>query len=541
MFRILSFLCSWIFIAFAQPDLSWFFSLLGSATGYGFLWYSLEPQKNPSLSWRQLISLLFFWSVTINGVHFSWMLSDLYVGKFIYVVWAVLISLLALLFTAFSCLLFYVVRKKHVKILWCLPGLWVAIEMVRFYFLCSGMSLDYLGWPITANAYGRQFGGFFGWSGESFVIVATGISFYQLLLGKRFARLAWLGCFLFPYILGGLHYEYLKNSFSKEESLRIAVIQPATSTLLEGPWSGSPAMAWQRLVSLSSIVRKPVDLLIFPEVSVPFGRDRKVYPYDDSQVILSPLTHFKHKDELLANIDWMQALSNHFNCPILMGLERWEELDSKLHLYNSAECISQHGELVGYDKRVLVPGGEYIPGGKFGWSVCKKYFPEYALSCQRIPGGRSGVIEVKNLPRMGVSICYEETFGMLLRNYKREGARLLVNLTNDGWYPSSRLPQVHFYHGILRNQELGLPCVRSCHTGITVAADALGRIIKMLPYETHSRKASPGVLQVVLPLQNYPTLYAFWGDFPLIFVSLLSLGYIGCYFGYRLLAKKEKG
>ncbi|BAE81691.1 apolipoprotein N-acetyltransferase [Chlamydia felis Fe/C-56] len=541
MFRILSFFCSWILVAFAQPDMSWVLSLLGGAVGYGLLWYSLEPLKNPRLSWKLLILLLFLWSVTIHGAHFSWMLSDLYVGKFIYLVWCVLTSLLAALFTAFSCLLFYVVRKKYVKIFWCLPGLWVGMEMIRFYYLCSGMSLDYLGWPITACAYGRQFGGFFGWAGESFALVATGMSFYHVLLKKRFSRLAWLICLLFPYILGGIHYEYLKRTFSTEENLRVAIIQPASSTFLDGPWSGSPAMAWQKLVSLSSIVRKPVDLLIFPEVSVPFGRDRRVYPYEDSQEILSPLTCFNHQDDLLTNIDWMQALSNHFNCPILMGLERWEEREAQLHLYNAAECISQHGEPVGYDKRVLVPGGEYIPGGKFGWSVCKKYFPEYALACQRIPGERSGVMQVENLPKMGVSICYEETFGSLLRHYKQEGAQLLVNLSNDGWYPSSRLPQVHFYHGILRNQELGMPCIRSCHTGVTVAADSIGRIVNMLPYETRSRKASPGVLQVDLPLYNYPTLYAFWGDFPMILLSLLSVGYIGCYFGYRLLAKKEKG
>ncbi|WP_139414082.1 apolipoprotein N-acyltransferase [Chlamydia abortus] len=541
MFRILGFFCSWILIAFAQPDLSWFFSLLGSAIGYGLLWYSLELQKPPYLSWKYLTFLLFLWSATIHGVHFSWMLADVYVGKFIYIVWGVLTSSLALLFTAFSSLLLYAVRKNHGKILWCLPGLWIAIEMVRFYYFCSGMSLDYLGWPMTASAYGRQFGGFFGWSGESFFVVATGISFYQVLLKKPFARFAWSGCLLLPYMFGGLHYEYLKSTFSNEENLHVAVVQPASSTLLEGAWSGSPAMAWQRLVSLSSVVRKPVDLLIFPEVAVPFGRDRKIYPYDESEIILSPLTHFKYQDGLLTNIDWMQALSNHFDCSILMGLERWEERESQLHLYNAAECISQHGELIGYDKRVLVPGGEYIPGGKLGWAVCKKYFPEYALSCQRLPGTRSGVIEINHLPKIGVSICYEETFGSLLRNYKNEGAKLLVNLTNDGWYPSSRLPQVHFYHGILRNQELGMPCVRSCHTGVTVAADALGRIIKMLPYETCSRKASPGVLQVALPLQNYSTLYALWGDLPMILLSLLSIGCIGCYFGYRLLAKKEKG
>ncbi|WP_415926565.1 apolipoprotein N-acyltransferase [Chlamydia vaughanii] len=541
MFRILSFFCSWILIALAQPDMSGLFSILGSACGYGLLWYSLEPQRQHHLSWKQLTVALFFWSATINGVHFSWLLSDLYVGKLIYIVWGVLISLLAVLFTAFSCLFIYVIRKRYTKLLWCLPGIWVALEMMRFYFLCSGMSLDYLGWPITACAYGRQFGGFFGWAGESFVTIATGISFYYVVLGRRFALGTWLACLLFPYVIGGIHYEYLKSAFSNQENLRIAVIQPASSALLEGPWAGAPAMAWQKLISLSSIVRKPVDLLIFPEVSVPFGTHRKVYPYDDSKMILAPLTSFKQEDELLTNIDWMQALVDHFNCPILMGLERWEEDGSQMHFYNAAECLSQEGKIVGYDKRVLVPGGEYIPGGKLGWLVCKKYFPEYALPCQRLPGERSGVMQVQNLPKMGISICYEETFGNLLRHYKTEGAKLLVNLTNDGWYPSSRLPQVHFYHGILRNQELGMPCVRSCHTGVTVAADALGRIVKMLPYETRSRKASPGVLQVTLPLQNYSTLYAWWGDLPMIFLSLLSLGYAGCYFGYRLLAKKEKG
>lgn len=142
---------------------------------------------------------------------------------------------------------------------------------------------------------------------------------------------------------------------------------------------------------------------------------------------------------------------------------------------------------------------------------------------------------------MGISICYEETFGNLLRQYKNEGAKFLVNLTNDGWYPSSRLPQVHFFHGILRNQELGMPCVRSCHTGVTVAADALGRVLHMLPYETCSRKAFPGVLQIDLPLQNYFTLYSWWGDLPMIILSIISLSWMGCYFGYRLLAKKEKG
>ncbi|EPP38883.1 apolipoprotein N-acyltransferase [Chlamydia avium] len=468
------------------------------------------------------------------------MLSDFYVGKFIYLVWAILCSVLACLFTIFSLFLIYVIRKKMFKILWFFPGFWVSIEMLRFYFLLSGMSLDYLGWPITATAYGRQFGGFFGWAGESVVIVMMGISFYLVLLKKRHAFKLWLACILFPYVLGGLHYEYLKLRFSSRDSLRLAVIQPA-GPLYTGCSSVSAFCIWQKLIHLASMVEKPVDLVIFPEVALPFAQDKRVYPYDDSRLILEPLVDLKQQQEFLTNIDWIQALVDYFECPVLMGLERFEEIGSQMYVYNSATCLSREGKLYGYDKRILVPGGEYIPCGRLGWFFCKKYFPEYALTCRRLPGIRSGVIKIQDLPAMGISICYEETFGHLLRHYKKNGAKFLVNLTNDGWYPSSNLPQVHFSHGILRNQELGMPCVRACHTGVTVAADALGRVLHMLPYETCSRKAPPGVLQINLPLQNYFTLYSWWGDVPMIFLALLSTSCMGCYFAYHLLAKKEKG
>lgn len=537
--RILSFLLSLVFLVFAQPDVSLFFSFLGTAFGYGLLWYALDPQKQPYLSWKQLFSLSFIWSLVVHGAHFSWMFADDYVGKCIYLVWFALTSLLAALFALFSCCVVYVVRKGYLKLIWCLPGIWVALEMCRFYYLLSGMSLDFLGWPITASAYGRQFGGFFGWAGESWITMAMGVSLYLALMrGSSFWKL-WLGCLSLPYVLGGMHYEYLKHTLSTTQELRVAVIQPAFHCGLLGGEQGT--LAWERLVGLASLVHKPIDLLVFPEVVVPFGLQNKVYPYHHSQKILAPLTQFKRKDAYLMNEDWMSALAEYFCCPVLVGLERCERVGPHIYLYNSAECCSQYGERVGYDKRILVPGGEYIPGGKLGWLFFKRYFPEYALTCRRLPGTRSGVFQVGGLPKLGVSICYEETFGCMLRRYKQEGAQCLVNLTNDGWYPSSRLPQVHFHHGILRNQELGMPCIRACHTGVTIVADALGRPIRGLPYETRRNKAAPGLLQVTLPIQNYPTLYSLWGDLPMILLAFLSVSRVGCYFGYRLLAKKEKG
>ncbi|EPP34853.1 apolipoprotein N-acyltransferase [Chlamydia ibidis] len=538
MFRTFSFLFSLVLLVFAQPDISPLFCLFGSILGYGFLWYSLGS-SGKQLSTKLIFALSFLWSFTIEGIHFSWMLSDVCVGKIIYVVWFALCTILATLFSVFSCLIIFCVRKNHTRILWAIPGLWVLVEMFRFYGLFSGMSLDYLGWPISATAYGRQFGGFLGWAGQSYVVMATGISWYLSLLRKNSAKYLWSFFSCLPYLLGGVYYEYVNYHFHDDPTMRVAVVQTGIS-----PQNGSQVSAmqiWKHVLHLSSQITMPVDLIVFPEVSFPCGINKRIIPVNEVNKILPDLTNSSGGEGYLTNFDLVHMLAQRFSCSVLVGLERWEPTDRGVYLYNAAECVSPTGVVVGYDKQILVPGGEYIPCGKLGWAVCKKYFPEYALACQRIPGSRSGVLEVEGITKVGVSICYEETFGSLLRRYKIAGARLLVNLTNDGWYPRSRLPQVHFFHGILRNQELGMPCVRACHTGTTAVVDSLGRILKALPCETKQQQPIPGILQVLLPLYNYKTPYTFWGDLPMVLLGIISLVWIVIYFGYHLLAKKEKG
>ncbi|AAD18792.1 apolipoprotein N-acyltransferase [Chlamydia pneumoniae TW-183] len=539
MLRIFCFVISWCLIAFAQPDLSGFVSILGAACGYGFFWYSLEPLKKPSLPLRTLFVSCFFWIFTIEGIHFSWMLSDQYIGKLIYLVWLTLITILSVLFSGFSCLLVAIVRQKRTAFLWSLPGVWVAIEMLRFYGIFSGMSFDYLGWPMTASAYGRQFGGFLGWAGQSFAVIAVNMSFYCLLLKKPHAKMLWVLTLLLPYTFGAIHYEYLKHAFQQDKrALRVAVVQPAHPPIR--PKLKSPIVVWEQLLQLVSPIQQPIDLLIFPEVVVPFGKHRQVYPYESCAHLLSSFAPLPEGKAFLSNSDCATALSQHFQCPVIIGLERWVKKENVLYWYNSAEVISHKGISVGYDKRILVPGGEYIPGGKFGSLICRQLFPKYALGCKRLPGRRSGVVQVRGLPRIGITICYEETFGYRLQSYKRQGAELLVNLTNDGWYPESRLPKVHFLHGMLRNQEFGMPCVRACQTGVTAAVDSLGRILKILPYDTRETKAPSGVLETSLPLFNYKTLYGYCGDYPMILIAFCAVSYLGGGFlGYRLLAKKE--
>lgn len=523
-------------MAGAQPDLGWVASLVGSAIGYGLFWHCLigSPRR---IFWAGL------WFASVQGAHFSWMLSDLFVGKGIYVVWLALITLQGGLFACFSYFVYWTFEHRP-KCLCLLPGVWVALESLRFYFLLSGISLNFLGLPLVACNYGRQFSGFFGWGGLSWFVAGMGISGFCWFQRRSYARRIWILSVITPYLLGGAHYQWIKTHWEPSQTVKVAVVQPGSAL---SPLRQGAVAIWKGLLELSSLVEKPIDLLIFPEVCLPFGCDQPVFPY-----FASPLLPSKNQD-LVSNYEWLHALAEHFQCPVLAGLERWEHRDTH-YLYNSAQCVTPSGRVFVYDKRILVPGGEYIPGGRFGMAICRRFFPEYASSCLRVPGSHSGLLSIDSLPKLGVSICYEETFGNLLRPYKRQGAQLLVNLTNDGWYPHSRLPMVHFYHGVLRNHELGLPCIRSCHTGVTIAADSLGRPIKVLPCESRGQSAASAVLQAEVPLCTYPTLYALWGDIPAQLVAWTSLVIFAWFFVRKkysqqylcfqesdLLAKKKKG
>ena len=165
---------SWALVCFAQPDISVLASVVSCLCGYGLFWKSLVSLAQ-HLPWKKIWWIAFFWSWTIEGFHFSWMLEDLYVGTGIYGVWAVLVSSLSVFFASFSSLLVLCFRRQYWSALFWLPGVWVAIEALRYYGLFSGVSFDFIGWPLTATAYGRQFGSFFGWAGQSFIVLAANL------------------------------------------------------------------------------------------------------------------------------------------------------------------------------------------------------------------------------------------------------------------------------------------------------------------------------------------------------------------------------
>ncbi len=163
-----------------------------------------------------------------------------------------------------------------------------------------------------------------------------------------------------------------------------------------------------------------------------------------------------------------------------------------------------------YDKRHLVPFGEYFPVPAF----VRDFLRLMNLPYQDIANGPA---DQPPLPAGAVlaapSICYEDTFGSEQRSFLPE-AQLLVNVSNDGWFGDSIAPHQHLQMARMRALEAGRDMLRATNTGVTAIISHTGQVRAKLP------QFQPAALTgVVTPMQGL-TPYVRWGDFPLLLLCV---------------------
>jgi apolipoprotein N-acyltransferase len=143
--------------------------------------------------------------------------------------------------------------------------------------------------------------------------------------------------------------------------------------------------------------------------------------------------------------------------------------------YNSVYVIDGRGQIIGASDKVhLVPFGEYVPFE----GILKNLGIQNVVE---MPGGfsASATRSLLTLPsgiRLYPLICYEIIFPseMTADIYKADA---ILNVTNDAWFGDTPGPYQHLQQARVRAVEYGLPLIRSANSGISVIADAHGRVI----------------------------------------------------------------
>lgn len=182
--------------------------------------------------------------------------------------------------------------------------------------------------------------------------------------------------------------------------------------------------------------------------------------------------------------------------------------------FNSAVLVDTEGrEIAQYDKIYLLPFGESVPGplqtivpafvGNFSFGK------EYDL----LPLGDA---------KAGVMICFESHFGELSRRYVRDGADVLIEMTNDGYLGLTPVLRQHLANAVFRAVETNRPVLRVTNVGITAYINERGEVID--PAESYTEATR---VWSVSKSDGSQTFYVRYGDWFAWLCTLMTLLLVG--------------
>lgn len=199
-------------------------------------------------------------------------------------------------------------------------------------------------------------------------------------------------------------------------------------------------------------------------------------------------------------------------------------IESTNQITNSFFVLDEKGAWMAqpYHKSILLAFGEYFPFADW-FPILRVKFPEVG-NFFRGPGPT--VIDAAGI-RIGAQICYESLFDWFSRDLARQGAHILVNLTNDSWYGKWMEPYQHGWMTLARAVEVRRPLVRSTNTGISAVILANGEILKPSPLHEEWFQ----LYEIPYALNPPTTPFMGWGFW--LIPALITMGLIGTIWSAR--------
>jgi apolipoprotein N-acyltransferase len=381
-------------------------------------------------------------------------------------------AVMALWFVVFA-LLVHVFRARMGVLLFAI--LWVVVELARSFGM-FGFPWNLLGYMSLASLSFAQAASLVGTYGLSFLLLLIGL-LPVMWLGSSTIRQKLLLSAVCVSICSSVYFygaARLQAPIEYTQTL-LRLVQPNIAQSLKGSQAGQQA-AVEVLARLSTQPAVPMpDVTIWPETSYPFTM----------------------------RIDSPQALPAIKT--LITGAVRAEGERDNLKLWNSIVALSQDGTVLAhYDKRQLVPFGEFVPLRKL--LPLDKITPG-AIDFSRGAGPKT--LTLLGLPAFSPLVCYEGIFPSLAVDTLNR-PEWLLNLTNDGWYGDTAGPYQHLSMVRMRAIEQGLPMVRAANSGVSAVWDSYGRVVGGLSLN------QAGVVDVYLPAKIAPTSYARFGEFGLL-------------------------
>ena len=428
---------------------------------------------------------IFYWIVYVV-VHYGYL--PIYVGMAAMLLLAAYLSL----YTACFAMGVVFLRGKGIPLFLSAPLLWTVLEFLRSHLL-TGFPWENLAYSQYLYTKVIQISDITGIYGITFAIVLINAVLYDLM-SARFRRRHLLietvfACVAITAILvyGHIRIAKIDELLKKAPRLQVALIQGNIDQSIK--WDS--LYQSQTIDIYSSLSRQSIPsgngLIVWPETAAPF--------------------YFQRPGLLQEAVVDVAKTSG---SAVLFGSPSYEEEKGSIHYMNSAFLLGPDGTLSGrYDKVHLVPYGEYVP--------LRRFFPFIGKLVVGVGDFKSGKgfhpLTIAG-HRLGVLICYEGIFPEAARDYKREKAEILVNITNDAWFGRTSAPHQHLSMTVFRAIENRLYLVRAANTGISAMIDPNGEILSRTGL--FERTILKGDVKII----DEKTCYTAYGD---VFVYLCTI------------------
>lgn len=327
-------------------------------------------------------------------------------------------------------------------------ALWTAVEFARGYVFV-GFPWLYLGYALTDHVLLARLARLTGVYGLSFLVAAFNGGVLVVAREPTRARGMLLAvCF---FVLAAIT---LAGAFVGREPARETAYLLQTAIPLTQVWDDAykqKLLAEMETATLARQARSGSEpgLVIWPETPAPF------YFPEDLELRLR-----------------LERLARQTASYMVTGVVTFADAARERPM-NSAIVEDPVGRWVGkYDKILLVPFGEYVP-----WP--RLFFFAGKLTAEVgdfVPGQRLAVLPGPKGGRLAVLICYEASFPGLVRRFTSHGARVLVNISDDGWFGDSSARWQHLLMVRMRAIENDRWVLRATNDGVTAVVDPDGRV-----------------------------------------------------------------
>lgn len=348
------------------------------------------------------------------------------------------------------------------------PFLWVSLEYARTYLILGGFPWNLAGYAAGGSLGLLQLAAITGIYGLSFVIVAwSSLVVYAILSGRQIVWKAALAATGVLILWAGAG-KYFVPVAEPHHVAHLVQTDFPQSESYPGNWMQLHAGELEQLerISVGAAQDSPQrpSLIVWPEVPAPFSMQDPAFAQ-----LAHKIARDSASDFLVGIVDWKRDAKG-----------TWDAS-------NTAILLNPVGlRTFTYDKIHLVPFGEFVPyrrwltfAGRLTADI-SDFTPGKSYAVGKVPEGTFGVF-----------ICYEAIFPDQVRQYTKDGAQLLINISNDGWFGRSAAPAQHLVMARVRAVENRRWLLRDTNNGFTASIDPYGRIVAELPVDVRTELNAP--------------------------------------------------